>query len=223
MARVFPPGDPVGNFVLALAAGMNELLMTLKLLYPPDDPDRQDFNAGQQSTLLRLGLAQAWETQRLVREASKVPKVNAFIDQLATKYPGEKLDGRDLVNLLRGRGGVGESQMRGVLHAARNATFHYPKPGDSHLDEVLRGAVDEDRIGEYVAGDTMPTVRATFADDVLLRMALRGVRSFDEEGIGGLFKAFVDTAVAIIHLGQTALGIWISEKGGDDVQQIEEE
>jgi hypothetical protein len=105
--------------------------------------------------------------------------------------------------------------MREVLRVARNATLHYPKPGEPELARVLQGFADDEVTGEFIVGQTMPTLRAAFADEVILRLALREVSSFDEQGIGGLFKPTADTELAIIHVALVAMDVWITEQGGD--------
>ncbi len=220
-AIAFPPEDAVGHFVLGLAAAMNDLNLLNSLLWPPEDVDRDDFTEPERGALIRMLLAVVWEAHLLVASASKLPAVSEFLDAVAHAYPsGKRFSGQELVGFLSGAAGATAPAVRNVLRAARNATFHYPRVTNKALSAALRDFDGAE--GQLVRGEHMPSVRATFADEVLLHLALRGVEPPGEEGIAGLFSALGATVVAIIHLAQVATDLWLDQRGDVTVEAIDE-
>lgn len=215
--RAFPPDDLVGHFVISLAAAHNDLSFTNRILYPPANPDRSGLSEAENIALLRQLLAQLWEVHLLVKTASEIPEVDEFIERLGREYPGDKLDGSHLVAVLRGDGGASVPRFRNVLRIARNATNHYLKPGDTDLITALESLRGQKAI--LRTGERMPDVRAEFADEVVWRA---GVHVDDVDALAELFAATADSVVAVVHLAQAAMDIWLGERGmhpvsdGDD-------
>lgn len=215
-SAVFPPDNPVGQFVIGLAAAMNDLLLTNRILFAQDS-EPEEYHAAERLALLRLAVAQLWETHLLIAAADKTPQVAAFIDRLGDEYPGDRLSGQDLLAALRGRTGAVAPETRNILRVARNLTNHYPKPGDVELTQVLRDLAKERETGELTYGERMPTLRALFADDVVLRLAFPGGLIQDRPRLGALFSALSDSVVAVIHLAQVAIDLWVNEQGADAI------
>src|SRR3954471_23017564 len=92
LATVFPPTDEVGHFVISLAAAQNDLTSTLALLFPPDNPDDPRVTPAIRASPVRTLLAQIWETQDLVRVASKKPTIKKFMQEMGDNYPRTNLD-----------------------------------------------------------------------------------------------------------------------------------
>lgn len=217
----FPADDAVGHLVLGLAAAMNDLNLLNSLLFPPDDPDRNDFAESERVTLTRMLLGAVWEVHLLVARADKIADVSAFIDELARAYPkGKAFSGEQLVAVLRGRDGATAPQLRNVLRVARNSTFHYAAPGDDDLRSALEDLAGEAAVGEFVYGSRMPSVRADFAELVQLRVALRELEPPDETGMATLFAALSQTVVAIVHLAQVAIDLWLSSRPDVSVEKL---
>jgi hypothetical protein len=190
---------------------MNDLTLTDKLLFPDDGSDH-DRLPGERIALLRLTVAQVWETHLLVAEAIKDPACTAFLQQVADAYPDDReYSGPDLLAALAGSGGATAPTLRNALRVARNATLHYPKPGDAQLRAVLQEMTDSEGEGEISHGALMPTFRATFADDVILRLAFAD----DEDLLHVLFAALSDSVIAVIHLAQIAIDLWLTRPAGD--------
>jgi hypothetical protein len=61
----------------------------------------------------------------------------------------------------------------------------------------------------------MPSLRATFADDVLLRLAITDEVADDENRVRRLLSDLSDSVVAIVHLAQVAIDTWLAEAAGD--------
>ena len=173
IAEVFPVDDPVGHFVLSIAAAHNDLLTTHIATFPPEEPDDPRVTSAIRVTLLRQVFAQIWETHLLVQKASELAEVDAFLTRVAADYPGE-LDGDELVSILRGRGWRDTTRVRQVLRTARSTTDHYPKPGTAHIVTALESAAGSNAVGCLTLGERMHTVRAEFADEVLMHAAIGG-------------------------------------------------
>lgn len=199
---LLPAGDPEAEFVASLAIASNDLRLTHKLLFLCWG---DDFSAGERLALMRDALLHVWETHLLVVDSTRQhPAVDAFVTQLADKYPGEILSGEDLVRTLRGEAGATAPKLRNVLRLARLTVAHYPKPGDERLTEVLEALAAEDMAADVEFDDTMASVRSTFADEISHRLALGDL---DEEGWRELLADLSSTVLAIIHLADTAVGL----------------
>jgi hypothetical protein len=220
LVDAFPPDDRVGHFVIGLAAAMTDLLLLNGLLFPPDNPDRDDFTAAERSVLTRMLLGVIFEVHLFVAKASKVPEVEQFLEELALAYPGDKVfSGTQLVAFLKGDGGATAPRLRNVLRVARNATFHYPEVGQETLAKALRDFGD-DKEGEFAYGDRMPSIQAAFAEEVMLNVAYSGLDPRDESTIGPLFSALVQSVVAVIHLAQLGVTLWLSRCPGVSVEPV---
>ena len=221
-ANVFPPEDAVGHFVIAFAAVANDLNLFNSLLFPLHDPDDSDFTTAERSVFNRILLGIVWEAHLLVAEDAKTPEVEAFLDRLASAYPaGQKYSGNELVEFLRGEAGATAPTLRNVLRVARNATFHYPKAGDGPLVEVLKVFADEEIEGVLTYGSRMPSVRAEFADEVMMALAMRGLAEPDDSA-SVLYSALGDTVVAIVHLAQVAMDVRFGDSEGVTIERIDQ-
>ncbi len=105
IGTVFPSDDLVGQFVVSLAAAHNDLVHVNTAMFPPDDPGGSGVTPALRATLLRQVLARVWETHLLVQEASEHDVVDEFLSSLPSRYPGDKLDGAELLAMLRGHEG----------------------------------------------------------------------------------------------------------------------
>lgn len=209
LGQAFPPDDPVGHFVIAFSAAHNDINDTITAMFPPENPDDPAVTPAIRASLLRRALAEIWETHLLVVESVKIPAVSDFVDEISQLYPGD-LDARELVAILRGTSGAASAPYRNVLRIARNATNHYPKPGTTDFRKALQQAIDLGEPGIIVSGQGMQSVRAEYADDVLVQMALGDM---SEDALRHLSEAVGQTTVAIIHLAQTAMSVWLTKQG----------
>lgn len=212
IADAFLPEDPVGHFVISFAAASNDLLMTSKRLFPPEHPEENGLSPAEEMALLRLALGQIWETHLLVKAGLKDPTVTAFIERLGEEYTGEKLDGLTLLDLLKGENGGTAPKHRHVIEVARSYTFHYPKPGDPRLVDALKTLDAQGKDGVIRHTELMPSIRFEFADEVMLRVTMEPVLD-DEKALRELLADTRDTLLAILHLAQTAVDVWLSESG----------
>lgn len=200
-AKVFPPTDLLGHFVIALSAAMNDLLLSNKLL-AGELEDR--FTPAERIAILRMVVGQIWETVELVRAADKVDQIKKFLDGLATASNDPTAVTVQLA-LLRGQTGSWRGPIRNVLRTTRNKTWHYPKPGDEGLGAALTAFAEAEDKGLLRFGPKMPSIRAEFADDILLDLAFAQplkVRPVPKATLSQLFKDLSEGVVAIIHLAQ---------------------
>lgn len=200
---VFKPDDRVGHLVLGLGAAMNDLLLQNTLLMPPDDPYREDLTEPERLAVLRTILGLIWEVHLLIQAADQHDDVRHFLDEVAASYPsGRQHTGAELLAFLRGEGAVTAPAWRNLLRLGRNSTFHYPKPGSTDMVNAL--AQVSDRTSRFVWGERMPSMRAEFADDVLL-FGLILPDHADQTLVSDLFADAAQTIVAIVHLAQIAI------------------
>lgn len=75
LATVFPPDDPVAQFVVSLSANHNDLLVSNKAMFPPSNPKDRRVTAAIRMTALRQALGQIWETFVLVKSAAAIDAV----------------------------------------------------------------------------------------------------------------------------------------------------
>ncbi len=200
-AEVFPPSDHLGHFVIALSAAMNDLLLSNKLMVGELE-DR--FTAAERIAMLRTVVGQIWETVELVRAADKTAEIKTFLDGLAVASPNPDAVTAQLA-LLRGEIGAWKGSIRSVLRTTRNNSWHYPKPGDVGLQAALEAFGKDDDKGLLRFGPLMPSIRAEFADAVLLDLAFAQplrVRPIPPETLSQLFRDLSEGVVAIIHLAQ---------------------
>lgn len=203
--HAFPSGDPVAQFVVALAAASNDLQLANSHL--------SESSGYLQLWWLREVLRRLWQTHVLVQGSVAVEAVEAFVDRIAEAEPGTGAspDGVALVAILKGDEGVSEPRIRNALRMARDWTPHYPQPADPALSETLR----------KLASQTMPkpsgrdeSSRFEFADEVMARMAFPFPESVAEERLTQLLASAGDAARAIVHLAHTGLGLWLDERIG---------
>lgn len=124
---------------------------------------------------------------------------------------GESLDGPELVQMLRGDAGATVGIHRNVTRNARNAAVHYPSPGSDQIKHAMRDAIDAGEQGAVSSNKKVHTLRAEFADSILLQTAIEGLNNADE--IRELFTEVSKTVVAIVHMAETAMGLWFAERG----------
>src|SRR5262249_36747624 len=145
--------------------------------------------------LLRLVAGHVWETLLLVQKASERESIRAFLDGL----PDEA---RDLHARLLNAAADRHGEAFKTLALVRNKSWHYPEP----TDKELRRAVTEhaDDVGYLEAGAKMPTIRAVFADEILVSMWTR-YSGDDLDALGAIYEHLGELIVAIVHLAQYAL------------------
>lgn len=211
-ADAFPPDDPVGHFVISLSVAHNDLALTNQLLYPPASPHKSGLNPGDNAALLRRAISQLWEVHLLVKEGDQDPDVSTFIERLADAYPWTDPDGPALVAALRGQTGGTAPRLRQTLADIRNLSNHYEKPGSQAFKLALESLAGEAAI---VSGREhgMETVRAEFAEEVMVRLAFNQT----EAELAEFFSAISESVVAVIHLAQTAITVWFSEHGAEEM------
>ena len=93
--------------------------------------------------------------------------------------------------------------LRPRLERIRNSTSHYPWPGEDDLVEALASAANQE--GAYeVQMSPMASIRASFADDVLMR-------SFgeDEGSLRDLVGGLTALVVASIRLCQSIIDAYL--------------
>lgn len=213
LGEALPHDDPVAHFIVSLGSAMNDLILINTLLVPPFDPEHSDFTAAERLSLFRLVVSELWEVGELVRTADKIERVRTFIDQLASDYDnamsarGSVIDGETLVGRLRGSEGLLRKALRDRVRKGRLGTYHYLAPNDKKLVVALRDAREKET--RYAFGERMGSIRAEFADDVMLEMF-----SFDgTEQIEELLAEAADLTVAVIHLAQVAIDRYLAEAG----------
>jgi hypothetical protein len=215
----FPSNNPVGKFVLGLASSSNELMLLITLLFPPDDPDRDDFTSSERSVLHRWLLAAIWEMHLFVQDAIKDPLIAEFLEKVESEYPtGQTYSGAELVSVLKGEEGATRPALRNVMRAARLATFHLPKITAPEVTAALELMADQE--GEFTIGTRMPSLRFTFAEDVMLNVALGDL---DSAGVtlDEVLASLGPTVIAVVHLAQVAIDQWLGGRAGVRIDPID--
>jgi hypothetical protein len=208
MGNVFTPASKVGHLVVGLGAAMNDLLLQNTLLMPPDNPHRDDLTEPERLAVLRTILGLIWEVHLLIQAAEQDDAARTFLDEVAAKYPdGKQYTGDQLLAFLRGEAAATAPHWRNLLRIGRNSTFHYPKPGSDEMNNALARVADRET--RFVWGDRMPSLRAEFADEVLL-FGLLLPADADEQLLRDLFADAASTIVAIVHLAQIAIDEYLS-------------
>jgi len=193
---VFPPGDEIAMFMVSLTAALNDLLYANWLLVPEEkNALRREPTPEEHVYLIRLVAGHVWETLLLFRNVSELPVIKAFLDGLIE--PARPL----YAQIMAAATDKNNETFKTLAHV-RNKSWHYPRPDGRELHRAVAAvAADE---GALEMGETMPTIRGRFADDVFVKMLTR-FSGDDREALGLIFSQLAQIVVAIIHLAQYAL------------------
>lgn len=220
MGDHFAPDDRVGQFVIGLATAMDDLQLFNSLLFPPDDPERDDFTVSERSALMRRLLGTIWEIHLFVQDAAGSPEVAIFLEEMRKAYPdGQTYSGEDLLALLLGNAGATRPELRNVMRVARNSTFHYEKVGSDAFHDVLVELADQ--TGDLTGGEKMPSIRNAFAEDVMLNLAFRDLNEGGAVTFDDIIELLAPTVIAIVHMAQIAVDVWLGGQGGIRMEPIE--
>lgn len=213
-SRAFPADNSVAKFVLSIAAAMNDLLLSHRLI---DGPAGSELLPGERMALFRQIVGQIWEASVLVRAADKDRHISTFLDGLPVGHPDPDRFGVDLA-ALRGKRGPYGGPILSVLKATRDWTWHYPKPDDARLSDALTSLARESSTGALEFGATTDSIRATFADEVLFRITLvHGGVATDEPTFQEFANDIMTGALAVIDVAQTAAAAWFRDRLGTDL------
>lgn len=163
---------------------------------PEDEPlTARELTPGENAYLLRSSASHVWELLQLLAAAEKIEAVKDFLAAL----PKPAQDHLDTLRALLA--GTGPAELRETLVLTRNKSWHYPLPSDKELRRALREL--SPYRGVLEAGEKMPSIRAIFADDVMVQFATKFAR--DREELGRVLSGLADLTIAFVHLTQYAL------------------
>lgn len=194
-----PSDRAAARFVVSIGAALNDLLF-LNRLYAPHERWgllRRPPTESETSYLIRLVVSSLFELQRLLGKGESVPEVRALLDQLDN-------DGRNDLRTLRRLG-----HLRPDYERIRNGTLHYPWPQEESVELALRALADRQGAIEAVE-DSMASIRATFADDVLVQLWVKAPEADATEDevrteVEALVRGLADQVTAAIRLCQHIL------------------
>ncbi len=145
---------------------------------------RREGTPSENSYLIRLVASSVFELCRLIDKGRTHESVRTLLEKLGTAG----LD--DL------RRFTGLTRLRPNLERIRNLTSHYPWPDETTLVDALTALAD-DRGDFEMSPRSMASLRANFADDVLIQAF-----GDNEEDFRSLVEALADLVTTAIRLCQ---------------------
>jgi hypothetical protein len=184
------------RFVVSIGAVLNDLLF-LNRLYVFDEGwglMRREPTESENVYLIRMVVSSLFEFLRLLDKGSADPAVMALLNGLDEEGAEDLRQVRAL------------SHLRSHYERIRNGTLHYPWPSDPGLASALRALSDEEE-GVEAVEDSMASIRATFADAVLVQLLIADpeAESSEEErrtDLEDLIRGLVGHVTAAIRLCQ---------------------
>lgn len=181
-----PADDERARFLVSVGAALNDLLF-LNRLYVPDPQWgllRREGTPGENPYLIRLVASTVFELCRLLDKGKNHRPVKDLLDHLGS-------DGiSDLHHFMT------LAHLRPRLEHIRNLTSHYPWPDEPVLVDAMREVVDIES-GFEADDDSMASIRASFADDVLIQTL-----GDNEDEIRRLVIGLADLVTTAIRLCQ---------------------
>jgi hypothetical protein len=154
------PADRVdARFVVSVGAALNDLLFLNRLYVPHERWGllRRPPTESDSTYLARLVVASLFELQRLLGKGESEPDIAALLGRLGA-------DGKEDLRTVRQLG-----HLRPHYERIRNGSLHYPWPREESVGRALRALVDRRGAIEAVE-ESMASIRAIFADDVLTQL-----------------------------------------------------
>jgi hypothetical protein len=156
---VFPPTDPLGQWIVVAHIGLNDLAVADNHLHGAREAGSQET-----SFYFRLVCAHTHELSLHFKNGRKRQEINSFLKQIGA--PATKAE-RFL------------ARVESALSPARQGVFHYPKPGSQELANALR-TVAKEPAGVGVDPNS-GAVRFLFCDVVADAYAFPDVWKSDKE------------------------------------------
>ena len=158
---VFPAGDALAPFVVAVAIAGNDIEHALRQAVRANEDDRPEF-----TYWVRVANGFTFEGVRALQAWRRDSEVKRFLDRLPVK--GRKQ--------LKKVSGVEQKMGPGALEEMRNQTFHYPRPEPNYnpdsadrLREILKAEAEAEVEMDQLADGS---IRFTFADSMALGLAI---------------------------------------------------
>ncbi len=172
---LLPSTDPLSRFVTVLAAALNDLLFVNGLLMGPD----RSTSEGERQYLFRTAIAHLWELSLTLAEWAREPDVQPFIDALSD-------DGhQDFDAIVQVARAGSDPFLRTIAHLRNAATWHYAPPKKPRsIEKALKAAADHE--GRLRFGAKVGTIRADFADEIVLQFAVQQFPGDDEAQLAAL-------------------------------------
>lgn len=176
IGEAFPHTDPLAVALVAVAAALNDLVTTGKWLVDLFDRDDDQAETGEAERLylLRLGIAQLYETRETIKHARKQSAVSAFLDALPVEIRA------DLDSVMDPNTSEAPWLSQAIKHI-RHQTSHYG--GRYNWDDVawaLEKAADIES-GITNSTGTVAGTRLHFADEVVIQHLTRKFPEYDED------------------------------------------
>jgi hypothetical protein len=192
IGTAFPADDPVAVFLTVLCAGLNDLVLTNRLMtakWGGDHPHA--LKDHDQQYLLRLCMAQLHEIRETVKHGERMTEVADFIESL----PEDALRAHDT---LLDPNRPGHQWINKAIGHVRNQTLHYG--GRYNWDDATWGltitASSEGRV-EF-ADSSLGGMRAVFADLVTNQHLLRKLPEYDRDPQADLPDAVIEDRLAVL-------------------------
>lgn len=204
---LLPSSDPTARFITVLAAALNDLLFVNGLLVGPDDT-RSD---GERQYLLRTAISHLWEFSLMLAEWRDHDAVQPLIEGL-----GEDALGDLKVVLCLATPGD-DPVLKTFVHLRNAATWHYAGPKNQKwIEKALAAAADHE--GDFQFGSTIGSIRAGFADEVLIQFALQTFSPGNEEAELAAFRLLCERAAglqtAAIRVAHDLLAVFFENRTG---------
>lgn len=211
IGEAFPADDHVAVFLTAVATGLNDLVMTSKMLVGGDEhaPFQRTISDVEHLYVLRLSIAQLYELRETIKAAKKRSAVRSFLDCLP-KSAMERLA------VLLELSPAGDRWIEDEIKYLRNQTFHYGlRPWEP--TEWALGVVADDEGDIVVESDRLAGLRMRFADQVATQHFLRGMPEQEptsddvERRVGALFRAVRTATSAALDFATEAIRIYLDQ------------
>ena len=185
---VFPADDPVARFVITFAMFANDLFRSTAMFGRLDDETIEDM--GRRLMLVRYQASLFHEVVTFIRDARRVPAVEAFVVSLEADAPGQLATMQDAAH-----------ELGPWLENHRNLTFHYAEmhpariaAGRDDLMRALADAADERSMIEAVEGDRLGF---PFADQVVVQLLPEDLRTGSQVLVRGVAAATALSMAAV--------------------------
>ncbi len=191
---LLPETDPLARFVTVLAAALNDLLFVNGLLLAREDSTLE----GERQYLFRTAIAHLWELSLTLARWRDQPVVQPLIAALGQ-------DARHDLDAVLAIATPGDDPvLKTIAHLRNTATWHYAGPKNQKwIEKALRLSADHE--GSFRFGTTMGTIRAAFADEIILQFAVHQFPGDDQAQLAALRQlymrvaALMTAAIRLVH------------------------
>lgn len=202
--EAFPHDSPVAQFIVSVGAALNDLVFVGKLSTQDIYKGFDAFTPSERIYLFRLAMSHVYEFGILIRDASRVPDVRSFLEDLEGEIKKDLDAMQDFSS--------DEKPIETARHVIRNkTTFHYECPPSKVMSRVLKELADHE--AELHLGKQVKDSRAEFADAVLVNMATPidtpGTNMTEADRIKALMTAATERLGLALRLAQSLIGAYV--------------